>query len=81
MTKLCYIHFGNDNITYWGGMIMVVLVFLYIALGYWATGKTIYANKILIGTGSSIAIQRMTMGFVLGWILIPIALIKLLLFR
>ncbi len=27
---------------------MVVLAIVYIIAGYWATGKTIYANKIII---------------------------------
>ena len=56
---------------------MLVLIILYIALGYWATGKTIYANKVLIGTWNGIFIQRCCLGAVLGWILIPIAFIKI----
>lgn len=46
------------------------------AVGYWATGITIYANKILIGTGTGIFMQRLIMGTLFGWILIPVALIK-----
>lgn len=57
---------------------MMILVILYFILGYWATGQTVYRNKILLGTASGIFIQRMTLGFVLGWILIPIALIAML---
>lgn len=52
---------------------------IYLILGYWATGKTIYRNKILIGTGQSIFLQRVTVGFCLGFILIPIAIIRLVL--
>lgn len=55
---------------------MIILVIIYMVAGYWSTGKTIYANKILIGTGSSIFLQRVTMGTILGWILIPIAILK-----
>lgn len=55
---------------------MMILILLYVALGYWATGKTIYANKILIGTGQSIFLKRASMGAILGWILIPVAIIK-----
>lgn len=55
---------------------MIVLFFIYMALGYWATGKTIYANKILIGTGSAIFMRRIIWGTLFGWILIPLALIK-----
>lgn len=54
----------------------MILVILYIILGYWATGKTLYANSVLIGTWSGIFIKRCCMGAILGWILIPVALIK-----
>ena len=52
---------------------------IYLILGYWATGQTIYKNKILIGTGQSIFFQRVAAGFLLGFILIPIASIRLIL--
>lgn len=55
--------------------------FLYLAAGYWAAGKTVYANKIMVGSWSSIVIQRMVVGAVLGIILIPIALFKLIFTR
>ena len=48
---------------------------IYLVLGYWSTGKTIYKNKILIGTSKGIFFQRLAMGFILGFILIPIAII------
>lgn len=59
-----------------GESTVIILVIIYMVAGYWSTGKTIYANKILIGTGSSIFLQRVTMGTILGWILIPIAILK-----
>ena len=58
---------------------MTILFFVYMAFGYWATGRTIYVNKILIGTGMTIFMRRLVMGTILGWILIPIAVIKMLL--
>lgn len=60
---------------------MTLLFFIYMAVGYWATGITIYANKILIGTGTGIFMQRLIMGTLFGWILIPVAVIKMLLGR
>ena len=57
---------------------MEIILIIYLALGYWATGKTIYRNKILIGTGYSIFCKKLVVGFMLGFILIPIALIGLL---
>ena len=52
------------------------LFIIYAIAGYWATGRTIYANKILIGTNSAIFFQRFMWGILGGWILIPIALLK-----
>ena len=57
---------------------MVILVVLYAALGYWACGKTIYANKIRIGDGNTLFMNRLFNGILLGWILIPIALIRVI---
>lgn len=54
------------------------LIFVYMIVGYWATGRTIYANRILIGTGQSIFLRRVVMGTILGWILIPWAVIRML---
>lgn len=52
-----------------------ILGIIYMVLGYWATGRTIYKNRILIGTSHGIFMERWMMGLLLGWILIPIALI------
>lgn len=38
---------------------MAILFFVYMAFGYWATGKTIYANKVLIGTGTAIFMRKL----------------------
>lgn len=56
---------------------MIILLIAYIALGYWATGKTIYANKIVIEyKPGAFFMRRCCMGAVLGWILIPAAILK-----
>ena len=68
--SLCYKHRKK------GGSEMTILFFIYMAAGYWATGRTIYANKILIGAGNTIFLQKVIMGTLFGWILIPVALIK-----
>lgn len=60
---------------------MTLLVLLYVALGYWATGVTIYANKIVIHAFGQLFIQRLILGTLFGWILIPVAIIKSLLAR
>lgn len=51
-------------------------VFFYIILGYWAVGRTIFKNYIMVGTFTSIIIRKVIVGFFLGWILIPIAIIS-----
>lgn len=52
-----------------------IILIVYLTLGYWATGKTIYRNKILIGTGNSVFMQRLAMAFIMGFILIPVAIL------
>ena len=46
------------------------------ALGYWACGETIFAGSIRIGTLSDLFLTRVIVGVILGWLLIPIAIIK-----
>ena len=54
----------------------MILLIIYMALGYWATGKTLYANSVLIGSWMVIFMRRVIMGTLLGWVLIPIAIFK-----
>lgn len=58
-----------------------ILFMIYFIAGYWATGKTIYANKIIIYSGNTFFVRRMTYGMLFGFILIPWALIKVFLNR
>lgn len=59
----------------------MILFLLYAFLGYWATGVTIYANKIVIHSFGQLFLTRLILGIFLGIILIPVALIKVLLLR
>ena len=59
----------------WRNMEMIVLIVLYGILGYWAAGKTVYRNYIMIGDIHSIIAKKLTTGIFFGWILIPIAII------
>ena len=54
----------------------LIILGIYMAAGYWATGKTIYANSLLIGAWNTIFLRRVTMGMLLGVVLIPWAIIK-----
>lgn len=58
-----------------------IILIIYAALGYWACGKTIYADKIRIGTASNLFLTRLILGCLLGFILIPIAIIKTIFFH
>lgn len=60
---------------------MPILLSVYVTLGWWAANRTVYANKITIGTWNALVLQKFTVAFLLGWLLIPIALIKVLLGR
>ena len=53
----------------------LVLIIYWVA-GYWATGQTIYANKVVIYLGNSFFLRRACLGLFFGWILIPVAIIK-----
>ena len=50
---------------------VLVLVIIYMAAGYWAMGKTIYANKIRIGTWKNLFFSRLCLGTVLGFYTYP----------
>jgi hypothetical protein len=56
---------------------MAILFLIYLAVGYWAVGRTVYANKILIGTTSAIFFTKFAIVLMFGWIVIPWALIKM----
>lgn len=53
-----------------------ILFIVYISAGWWAANRTIYANRVLFGQYTAILMQKFIVAFVLGWILIPVALIK-----
>ena len=45
-------------------------------LGYIAVKNTIDANKTFVYTGNALFLRRVTLGFLLGWILIPWWILK-----
>lgn len=54
----------------------MVLLIIYMIAGYWATGKTIYANRVILTTHFNMFFSKLIWGTFLGWVLIPWALIK-----
>lgn len=58
-------------------VLQIILALVYVVAGYWATGWTIYYNKIVIETQpGGLFIKRLVYGIFLGFILIPIAIIR-----
>lgn len=59
----------------------LILLGVYMAIAYWAAGKTIYANAIMFGDLGRIFTRRLIMGSILGPIIIPVAIIKTFLLK
>jgi len=57
------------------------LVILYAVLGYWAAGVVVYENKIVFHRLGELFFQKLMLGVIFGWILIPIAILKRIFFR
>ena len=57
---------------------MVIIFIIYVILGYWATGRTIYRNVVLIYDQRGFFMKRLAWGMLGGWLLIPWALIMML---
>lgn len=56
-----------------------MVMIIYLILGYWAVGETIFKNRIMISSQiGGIFLQKLAVAFILGWILIPVAIIKLI---
>ena len=57
---------------------MTILIIIYLALGYWAYGY-VNSNKMYIySDGLSMIAKKLAMALMLGWLLIPIALLKMI---
>lgn len=54
------------------------MAIIYVILGYWAVGQTIYADKVRFGTLQGLFLSRLALAVFLGWVLIPIALVKMI---
>lgn len=59
-------------------MQLIILV-VYMIVGYWATGVVLYEGKVMLVNPWNFFMKRLVYGIFLGFILIPIAIIKRLL--
>ncbi len=57
-------------------VLATIIFIIYIAAGWWAANRTIYANRVIFGQYLNILVQKFFVVFLFGWLLIPIALIK-----
>lgn len=55
---------------------MGIFTLLYWIAGYWAAGKVLYENKIVIYSGNALFVRKAGLGLLLGWAFIPIAIFK-----
>ncbi len=61
---------------------MEALLFgVYLALGYWAVGVVFFDGKIVIHTFGSLFLKKLSLGFILGLVIIPLAIIKRIIFK
>lgn len=61
---------------------IMILLLIYAVVGYWAANKVIYEGKVVIySDGMQFFMKKLVYAVFLGWILIPIAIIKCLLSR
>ena len=58
-----------------------IILFAYLYAGYWAVNKVLFANRVLFGPLKDIFYTKLFLALVFGWILIPIALIKVLVLK
>lgn len=59
----------------------MILLIIYLVLGYWAAGVMLYENKVVIYSFGQLFMQKLIFGMLLGIILIPCAIIKRLMSR
>lgn len=53
-----------------------MLFIIYAVLGFWATGVVLYEDKIIFTTWGELFTRKVLYGILLGWLFIPIAIIK-----
>lgn len=59
----------------------MVFILVYAALGYWAAGVLFFENKIVVHTFGALFLKKLCLGMFLGIVIIPIAVLKRLIFR
>lgn len=60
---------------------MGLLFVLYLVAGYWAAGVVFYENKVVIHAFGALFMRKLCLGFILGIVIIPVAIIKRIFFK
>lgn len=60
---------------------MELLFLVYVAVGYWAAGVVFYENKIVVHTFGALLFRKLCITLFLGFVVIPIAILKRLVFK
>ncbi|MBQ8923224.1 MAG: hypothetical protein IJ053_00375 [Lachnospiraceae bacterium] len=59
---------------------MTIISIMYIIAGYWAANRTVYKNYVIVGDNvMNIFVRKIVVALLLGWILIPIAIVMTIL--
>lgn len=58
------------------GSLEFILLCVYVAVSIWATNRTIYKSYVFFGTPFTVFSKKLLPSVLLGWLLIPIALLK-----
>ena len=54
----------------------IILFIIYYLAARWACNETIWKDKIFIGGAMEIALHKFILPIIIGWILLPIAILK-----
>ena len=55
---------------------MGLLIIIYWIAGYWAYGVMVYEGKIVICKEGELFMKKLGGGLMLGWLMIPLAILK-----
>ena len=59
----------------------VILLILYGAAGYWAVGQVLYPNTVIVFNPGAFRRKKLFLGVLFGYVFIPIAIVKKILFK
>lgn len=58
-----------------------MILLIYLVAAYWATNRTVFANRITIGGIGDVFLYKMCIATIFGIVLIPVAVVKSLILK